>query len=192
MIFYNEKKVLERYEKDGKKYVISVSTNRFKDLFEDFDRSSSFLKRDLDYDFAEYLYESAEDLENREFYIRLVFHKEMESPDKEKKINQGIDNYFKYENHKLEKLNRNIAKKIVIHFLLAFLCLFTSFFFSQYLQNRSFTSVLFGESLMIASWVFMWPIFSDFIYELLANRRVEKIHQKLIDAKICFRYLNLL
>ena len=44
------------------------------------------------------------------------------------------------------------------------------------------------ESIVIAAWVLMWPVFSDFIYELLEIKKTIKIHRKLINTELKFNY----
>ena len=68
----SKRKILERYEKSDNRYVIQISSNTFRDLFNKYDQTSSFVKRDLNYDLADYLFESASDLEGREFYVCLA------------------------------------------------------------------------------------------------------------------------
>ena len=157
------KKILERYEKDKNRYIIQISTNGFRDLFDKFDKTSSFIKRDLDHELAEYLFDSASELEGRPFYVKFNFTSEGVSEELENKVNKGIDSYFEYEMHKSEKDKRTILKKISVHFVLAVLCIFISFTLDNIINTESFWHVLFVESIVIAAWVLMWPVFSDFI-----------------------------
>lgn len=186
---HSERKILERYEKENNQYIIQISTNAFKDLFNKLDRTSSFIKRDLDYDLAEYLFESASDLERREFYICLNLYAEQQSDVLEEKVNKGIDSYFEYETHKIEKQRRQVIKKIILHIILAVVCFFISYTLNQVLTIDSFLYVLFVESIVIAAWVLLWPVFSDFIYELLKIKQTIKIYRKLINAELKFNYL---
>ena len=185
----SERKILERYEKENNQYIIQISTNAFRDLFNKYDRTSSFIKRDLDYDLAEYLFESASDLDGREFYICLNLYAEQQSDVLEEKVNKGIDSYFEYEAHKIEKRRRQVVKKIILHILLAVICIFISYTLDKVLTTDSFLYVLFVESIVIAAWVLMWPVFSDFIYELLDIKQTIKIYRKLVNAELKFNYL---
>lgn len=184
----SEKKILERYEKNNNKYVIRISTNNFRDLFNKFDSTSSFIKRDLDYDFADYLFESATDLKGRNFYISLYLQSEKKSVELENKVNKGIDSYFEYESHKVEKKKKQVIKKIFLHIILAVLCFFISYTLNSIINTETFLHVLFVESIIIAAWVLMWPVFSDFIYELMEAQEIIKNYKKLIDADIEFTY----
>lgn len=190
MLFNTAKKFFDRYEWDGKEYVISISTNHFRDLFNKFDRTSSFIKRDLDYDFAEYLYESAIDLAGKPFYIRLDLHQEKRSDNLEKKVYQGIDSYFEYEVQKIDRQMGRVIWKIIIHSVIAIGCFFISYILNKYIKTSAFYYILFVESIVIAAWVFMWPVFSDFIYKLLNTRKTRKIYNLLIDAPIVFNYIS--
>jgi hypothetical protein len=184
------KKILKRYEKDDYRYVIKISTDYFRDLFNKFDRTSSFIKRDLDYDLADYLFDSASDLEGREFYIKINLHSENKSEELENKVNQGIDSYFDFELQKTQKRKRTVIKKIFVHIILAVICFFISYISNKIINIDTFLYVLFVRSIVIAAWVLMWPVFSDFIYELLEIIKIIKIYKKLIDAEIKFTYLK--
>lgn len=185
------KKIAEYYERDGETFVIRISTNHFRDLFHKFDRSSSFVKRELDYDFADYLYESALDLDKYSFYIRIDLHAEKKSEELENKVYKGIDNYFEYEMHRVAKRMREIIRKIVIHLLLAISCIFISYYLNQHIREQAFYYILFVESIVIAAWVFMWPLFSDFFYELVDDWKTMQVYKTLIDSQIMFNYIEL-
>ncbi|TFH01336.1 MAG: hypothetical protein E4H13_05205 [Calditrichales bacterium] len=186
----SEKKILERYEKENNRYIIQISSNTFRDLFNKYDRVSSFIKRDLNSDFAEYLYESATDLYGRDFYVCLNLHTEEQSDELEDKVNKGIDNYFEYERNIVDTKRKQVVKKIIIHVLLAIVCFFISFTFNKIIIIDSFLHMLFVESLVIAAWVLMWPVFSDFFYELFKIRQTKNIYNKIIDAELKFNYIN--
>lgn len=183
------KSVLERYEKEGSLYVIQISTDYFRDLFNEFDRTASFIKRDLNYDFAEYLVDSAEDLDGRDFILSLNLHSESKSIELEDKVNKGIDNYFEYETNIMEKKKTQIRKRILLHIFLAVLCFFVSYSLNKIISADSFLHMLFVESTLLAAWVLMWPVFSEFIYNLLSIRKKTDIYKKLIDAELKFTYL---
>jgi len=184
-----KKGVLERYEKEDCTYIIQISTNNFRDLFNKFDRTASFIKRDLNYDFAEYLIDSAEDLDGHDFILSLNLHSENKSIELENKVNIGIDTYFEYETNIIEKKKTQIHKRIFLHILLAILCFFVSFSLNKIIGSDSFLHMLFVESTLLAAWVLMWPVFSEFIYNLLGIKKKKDIYKKLIDAELKFTYL---
>jgi hypothetical protein len=186
----SERKIFERYEKENNRYIIQISTNTLRDLFNKYDRTSSFIKRDLNQDLAEYLFESASDLDGREFYVCLNLHSEKQADELEENVNRGIDSYFEYEINKIEKKREQILIKIILHVLLAIVCFFLSYMLNKFIKVDSFLYVLFVESIVIAAWVLMWPVFSDFIYELFAIRHTIKIYKKIIDADLKFNYIE--
>lgn len=186
----SDRNILDRYEKEDGKYIIQISTNNFRDLFNKFDRTSSFIIRDLDYDFAEYLYESVSDLVKRDFCICLNLYQEKQSIELESKVNKGIDNYFEYEIHKNEIKKQSVVRNIFVHVFLSLICFFLSYTLSKIINVDSLMYVLFVESIVIAAWVLMWPVFSDFIYELHENKKTTEIYKRLIDADLKFNYLS--
>ena len=104
----SEKRILKRYERENGRYIIRISTNTFRDLFNKYDRASSFHKRDLNRDLAEYLFESASDLYRRDYFVCLNLHAEKKSAELEEKVNKGIDSYFEYEGNKIDKKRKQV------------------------------------------------------------------------------------
>ena len=186
----SKRKILERYEKSDNKYVIQISSNTFRDLFNKYDQTSSFVKRDLNYDLADYLFESASDLEGREFYVCLNLHAEKRSDQLEEIVNKGIDSYFEYESHKIQRKIKHIVIKIILHTALSMLCFSISFMLNRFINADSFLYVLFVESIVVAAWVLMWPVFSDFVYELVEIRKTRKIYRNIIEAELRFNYIQ--
>ena len=186
----SKRKILERYEKLDDRYVIQISSDTFRDLFNKYDRTSSFVKRDLNYDLADYLFESASDLDGRDFYVCLNLHAEKQSDKLEEKVNRGIDSYFEYESHKIERKKKSIVVKIILHSALSIFCFFISYMLNKLINVDSFLYMLFVESIVVAAWVLMWPVFSDFVYDLVKIRKTKSIYKNIIDAELKFNYIN--
>ena len=185
----SEKNIFSRYEKEDNRYIIQISTNTYRDLFNKYDRTSSLIKRDLNDDLANYLFDAASDLYGRDFYICLNIHDEKRTEELEEMVNRGVDSYFEHEIHKIIKRRSQVAMKIAIHFLLAIACLFISYILNQVIALDSFLYMLFVESSVIAAWVLMWPILSDFMYDLFDIRRTLGIYKKIVDADLKFHYV---
>jgi len=70
------KSELSRYTVTGNgEIIIDVAAQRVQDLYNDFDRTAPYVRRDLDYDLSEYLTECAREIGKKSFIIRITMQK---------------------------------------------------------------------------------------------------------------------
>ena len=88
--------VLGRYERgeDGSTF-IDVAAARAEDLYNDFDRTAPYIRRDLDQDLVDYLIDCARELGSRAFVIRFTLGQAPE-PDTLSRIRQSVKGFFLY------------------------------------------------------------------------------------------------
>ena len=69
-----KKPILDRYARtaDGS-LAIDISTNRAADLYNNFDKTTPFAKKELDADLVEYLIDSVQEIEPDDYVIRFHF-----------------------------------------------------------------------------------------------------------------------
>jgi len=185
-----KKALLKRYHTDKGRYVVNISINSFEDLFNKFDKTSSFKKMDLNVEFAEYLHECAEEIGNHPFFIRLDILSGKQSPVFEEKVETSIDNYFE---HLIRSSERRISKLLgqsVIHFFLSLVFITLSFLFTTFIKTDSAIFNLVFESINIAAWVLMWPVFSDFFYLIRQEVSDKKVYRNIVDVDTEFCYRN--
>ncbi len=181
---------LDRYDrtKDGS-YIISVRVESLKALFNEYDFSSSFTKRDLKEDFVEYLIECVEEIGRRSFIIRAHIPKREKSEKVEHRLKDSIHNYFLYLIRLAKKEIRRITTKILFNFSLSISLLIIIFFVSKgHSESDSVWFMIFNEGLYVAIWVLMWPVFSDFLFDLRAEFRKIKFYRRIIEAKLEVAY----
>ena len=66
--------ILNRYDKDQNgNLIIKIFTSKIEDLYEDYDKKSSFIKKDLKYKLEEYLFESVDEIGNTPFVLQFNF-----------------------------------------------------------------------------------------------------------------------
>ena len=70
--------ILNRYDKDKEEnLIIKIHTKRIEDLYEDYDKNSSFIKKDLKYKLEEYLVESVDEIGNKPFVLQFYFEEKL-------------------------------------------------------------------------------------------------------------------
>ncbi len=178
--------ILDRYDrtKDGS-YVVSFRVDSYKALFNEYDFSSSFAKRDLKEDFVEYLIDCVEEIGRRNFIVRAHIPKREKSQKIEGRLKESIRNYFLYLIKLSRKEIRRITTKIFFNFSLSITLLVIIFFVSKGREeSSSVLFMIFNEGLYVAIWVLMWPVFSDFLFDLRNEFRKIKFYRRIINARL--------
>ena len=144
-----KKNILDRYDKTiENEIIIKISTNKFENLFDNFDMSSSFLKKDLSQQLVDYIIESVSEISNEKFIIKFYFKEKIEQ-ENILHLKKSFDSYFNY----LEELEKNKMREQVKN---SFIFMLIGVFFitlSILLEvNQQLTYRIISEGLMIAGW----------------------------------------
>ncbi len=184
-----KEEIIKRYDKDENgNLIVNVAIPAHKFLFEEFDSTTSFADRDLNENFADYLYGCVNEIGSHPFVIRLDLPKKESGVMKERTVQKSILNYFEYMEN-LSKINlRRIFFRTMFHFTTSLMLLAVLLFFMGQVNEESVYTTMLIEGLTIAVWVFMWPVFSDFMYNLIQERKDIKIFKKISSSKINFNY----
>ena len=180
--------VLSRYERDNDgNTVIDVSTARIEDLYNDFDKSAPYIRRDLNQDFADYLVDCAQELGRIPFIIRLtmaVFPDEVRSS----RIRRSLNTFFVYLGETEMQMMRQKFRRAVILFALGFSILVASVWLNRLLgSERSVTANVSAEGLTVAAWVSLWEALGIFLIGWFPHRKRVTLYQRLAHARLIFR-----
>lgn len=185
--------ILERYDKtDDGKYIVSIKADSYKALFNEYDFSSSFWKRDLREDFVAYLIDCVDEIGLKNNFILKVLLPGSENRDNniEEKFNNALHHYFYYLIHLSKKEIKKILSRISFNFTISIALLSVSFITDHmHGDNDSFLYSLLSEGLYIAIWVLMWPVFSDFLFDLKESLYKIKIYKRVLKAEVIHEYL---
>lgn len=179
---------LHRYEKNEEGYfVVDVAASRVEDLYNNFDKSSPFIRRDLDTELGQYLFDSVKELRNEPFVIRFTLA-ETPDTDKESRVRTSINAYFQYlcslEKQKLMQMFRKAA----ILFFVGLAILFLSVTVYQGLDDDyALSTEVFAHGLTVAAWVSLWNSFAVVLIEWFPRRRNIRFYERLASAIISFR-----
>ena len=82
--------ITNRYDKNSNnELVINISAAKVEDLFEDYDKKSTFIKKDLKESLEKYLIQSVEEIGNHPFIIKFYFD-EISNEESNKKVRNCI------------------------------------------------------------------------------------------------------
>jgi hypothetical protein len=185
-----KEKVLSRYDftPDGKAE-IATRVNDYRVLFRKHDNSVSFVKRDLDPDFVEYILECLDELGSKVPFVLKISLPNASAGSCCAEIRESIKAYFIY----MIALCRRGIKKILnrIFFQAGIsLGILTVVYLSETLpfSRETLFYKIVHEGLNIVAWVMLWPVFSEFIYNIRQEAKQIKIYNRILAADILFDY----
>jgi hypothetical protein len=178
-----KKNILDRYDKTiENEIIIKISTNRFENLYDNFDMSSSFLKKDLSQQLVDYVIESVSEISNEKFIIKFYFKEKIEQ-ENIIHLKKSFESYFNY----LEELEKNKMREQVKN---SFIFMLIGIFFitlSILLEvNQQLTYRIISEGLMIAGWVSMWEAMATILIKWLPLSKKLKLFKRIVNSKIEF------
>lgn len=180
--------IFSRYEShSSRRLAIDVSVGKIEELFEDFDSAASYVKKDLDQDFVDYLIESVQELGGYDFVIRINLPMHVQEKHR-KRVRKSIRGYFRY----LELLERRKLRKVLwksfLLFSLGMFLLTLSIALKGNMAHLSgMTQELMTEGLTIAAWVSLWSSFASLIFELTTIVNDIRIFRRIASREVVFK-----
>jgi gas vesicle protein len=178
---YKVQDILDRYDKDNtNRVIIKISTKKIEDLYNDFDKESSFSKKDLDEELVEYIIDSVKEIGDEKFVIKFYFKERSE--ENYERVTNSIKNFFEY----LQDLEKSSMKEQITN---SFIFMIIGIFFttiSLTLSDESLTQKILSEGLMVAGWVSLWESLATFLIKWLPFSKKLKIYKRVVKAEVEF------
>ncbi|MGB3647309.1 MAG: hypothetical protein WBD61_10200 [Desulfobulbales bacterium] len=184
--------IFSRYEShSNKRLAIDVSVGKIEELFEDFDSAASYVKKDLDQDFVEYLIESVREIGGYDFVIRINLPIHVQERHR-KRLRKSIKSYFRYlELLERRKLNKMLWKSFLLFCLGMFLLTISMTLKGNMEHLSSVLQELMIEGLTVAAWVSLWSAFARLIFELGSIIVDIRIFRRIASREVVFKTSNL-
>ncbi|KQC12305.1 MAG: hypothetical protein APR63_02885 [Desulfuromonas sp. SDB] len=186
-----KKAVLNRYERsDDGIVIIDVSASRIEDLYNNFDKSAPYLRRDLDQDLVDYLIDCAKEIGSLPFVIRFTL---TQSPDegKQSRIKKSVYNFFNYLGIREKQKLLYKFRRSAILFVIGLAILFAAVWVNKILgEQRTVVMNVLIQGLTVAAWVSLWEAIAIFLIEWLPLRKHISLYQRLAKASLMFRSLS--
>jgi hypothetical protein len=183
-----KRRIVDRYERtpDGE-IIIDVGVGTVEDLYEDFDRTASYLKKDLDEDFVAYLIECVKEIPREPFRIRISL-KRPESDERMQRVQDSIQSYFLYvrelETGGLRRLFRRWVTLTGLGIILIIGSLRVRYLFPD---DVSLPVEVLGEGVTVAAWVALWSACETLIFDWGPVRQSLRIYNRILRAPVDFR-----
>jgi len=164
--------ILDRYARseDGS-LAIDVSTSCAADLYNNFDKTTPFAKKELDSDLVDYLVDSAQEIGPEDYVFRFYFP-EAEDPQLQSRIRTSMKNYFLYLRELESRALVSMLRRSLVFFLAGCVLLLLSIQVNTSATNSSGIFVrLLAEGLTISAWIALWESVALLLVNWLPGRK---------------------
>lgn len=183
-----KRRIIDRYEmNDSQQVVVDVSVRSVEDLFDRFDRSAPYLKKDLDPQFVDYLIGCAQELGRHNFIIRINLAAPATAENKQR-VQQSIRNYLYYLKQVTVRELKAMFRRSLALFGLGLGLLTLAIVAGQQLAHGgSVPGQIVTEGLTVAAWVSLWQALAYLLIEWHPHRRELIVYQRIISAPVQFQ-----
>jgi hypothetical protein len=183
-----KKEILDRYSvtEDGK-IIIDITSDKIEYLYNDFDKHTPYIKKELDQDLVDYLIECMRDIGEDKFLIQFRIIEKVDT-DLKSRVQTSIQSYFTY----LKELEIRDLKQMLrtssILLLTGIIILTVSVWFNDYVElHKSVINKVFAEGLTVAAWISLWESLATFLINWAPHKRQIKLCERLARASVLFK-----
>lgn len=181
-----KKNILDRYDRNANgELVIYISAKSIKELYNDFDKQSSFSKKDLDEELVDYIIDCVKEIGNEKFVIRFYFEEPI-NEELENKIKNSIGDFFEYLEELEKKAMKEQVKNALIFMAIGIFFTAASLTFSKINDDEYVVYEIISEGLLVAGWVSLWESLATFLIKWLPLSKKLKIFKKIAKSNIEF------
>ncbi len=180
--------IFSRYESfSDSRLAIDVSVGKIAELFEDFDSAASYIKKDLDQDFVDYLIESVQEIGRNDFVIRINLPEHVQEKHRER-VRKSMKSYFQYlELLEWRKLRKMLSKSLLLFGLGMFLLTVSIILQDSTELLSDMMQDLIIEGLTVAAWVSLWSSFAILIFEFTGTIADIRIYRRIAGREVIFK-----
>ena len=182
-----KKDIIERYEctQDGE-IIIDISAEKIEDLYDDFDKKSHFLKKDLKQDLVEYIIESVSEIEKEPFVIQ--FNLEISSQEEAiSRVRNSVNKFFVYMQELEYKKMKDMIRTSIILLLIGIVAATLSVLMNQSeLVKNNIAAAVIAEGLTVAAWISLWESLATFLIKWMPYKKKILLYKRISNAKVTF------
>lgn len=186
-----EKHILDRYLRAGDgSLLIDIDVPRFEDIFSHYDKSSPYLKKDLEWGLVEYIVDSAQEVGDEPFSLQFTVHNPLDN-DARARLRDTIGIYFIYlKELELRELRQMFRKSLILLLIGIAVLTLAVWVNQQTLPGQTVIERVFAEGLTVAAWVSLWESLATFLVNWMPYRRKIKLFERIAGAPLLFRILE--
>ena len=182
------KTIIDRYERSEQgRLFLDVWVPSPAHLYNDFDRTVPYLKKDLNQEFVDYLTDSVREIRNYDFVVRLSMPQMPDDQVKER-IQRSIRTFYAYLNELETRAIRAVFRRSLLLFLIGLVLLVLAIVASrQFESSEGVVTEVFVQGLTIAAWVSLWEAIANLLLEWHPHKANIRLHNKITSAPVDFR-----
>jgi hypothetical protein len=185
-----KRRILDRYEHTVTgSVIIDVAAQRVEDLYENFDKTAPYHKKDLDEDLVYYLTECVTEIGRADFVIRFMFEC-FPSEEFMLRVRTSVHKYFMYQRElefaAMKKMLKTSAIILIFGIVILGLSLWVNLLFTVE-NGTSFLNRVLAEGLTIVAWVSVWEALATLLVNWTPHLSQIKLFMKIAEAPIQFQ-----
>jgi hypothetical protein len=183
-----KRRILERYaHTDDGRVVIDIAAEKIADLYDDFDKHASYLKKELDPELADYIIDSVREIGREPFLIQVSLAAPMDSS-AVCRVQTSLHNYFLYLRELEAREMRRLLRTSMILLVVGAALLTASVWMNSRAAVRDIVvGSLIAEGLTIAAWVSLWEALAMFLVNWAPHRRLIRMYERIAKADVRFQ-----
>jgi hypothetical protein len=185
-----KKSIISRYERtENNEVIVDASVRNVEDLYNNFDRTAPYLKKDLDQEFVEYVIDCMHEIGRTDFVIRISLSN---MPDKVvmDRVRRSIKTFFQYLQDTERRALRKMFRRSLVLFVIGMVLLALAIEATKRLSSsEGVLAEVFAQGLTVAAWVSLWEAIANLLLEWFPHRQDIKRYDRVINAPVTFRHL---
>ena len=183
-----KKPIISRYETtENNEVVIDASVHSVEDLYNNFDRTADYMKKDLDQEFADYVTDCVREIGKRDFVIRISLSR---MPDEAvmDRVRRSVRTFFQYLQETERRDLRAMLRRSLVLFAIGLALLVLAIAATRrFSSSEGVLTEVFAQGLTVAAWVSLWEAIANLFIEWYPHRQDIKRHDRIINASVIFR-----
>ncbi len=185
-----KKQIISRYETtQNNEVIIDASVRSVEDLYNNFDRTADYSKKDLDQEFVDYVTDCVREIGKRAFVIRISLST---MPDKAimDRIRRSVRTYFLYLQETERRQLRAMLRRSLVLFMIGLALLVPAIAATRrFSSSEGVLAEVLAQGLTVAAWVSLWEAIANLFIEWFPHRENIKRYDHVTNAPVMFRQL---
>lgn len=182
--------IISRYELTEKgEVIIDASVRSVEDLYNYFDRTAPYLKKDLDQEFVDYVTDCVREVGKTDFIIRISLSS---MPDETvmDRVRNSIRTYFQYLQETQRRELAVMLRRSLVLFAIGLALMVPAIAATRRFSSQEGVLVeVFAQGLTVAAWVSLWEAIANFFIEWPPRRQNIKRFSRIVESTVVFRHL---
>ncbi len=186
-----KKSIISRYERTEQgEVIIDASVRTVEDLYNNFDRTAPYLKKDLEQEFVDYITDCVREIGKESFIIQISLST-MPQEAVMDRVRSSIRTFFLYLQETDKRSLRNLLRRSTVLFAIGVALLIPAIVATRRASmSGGVLAEVFAQGLTVAAWVSLWEAIANLFIEWYPHRHDIKQYGRVINAPVIFRHLT--